>query len=152
RHLAELDDEPVARNQRRILTGLVHEAQNTRFGLDHEFCRIRTLDDFRRLVPLRTPAQLWRDYWRPAYPRLAGVTWPGQFPSYALPAPSLRRELPWIPVSPALARAHERAAFTALSLALHAAPRRPLFAGKLVVLDEAPDRAPADGLVLAHEE
>jgi GH3 auxin-responsive promoter len=160
RHLAELDAEPVARNQTRILTGLVHEAQNTRFGLDHDFRRIRTVADFRRLVPLRTPGQLWRDYWQPAYPRPGGVTWPGPFASFTLPDQRVRGELPWIPVSHALERAHEHAAFTALSLALHAAPHRPLLRGKLVVLDEAPDGPPWDALangrprhaVLAHEE
>ena len=51
RHLAQFDRLAPARCQARILLGLLHQAQTTRFGRDHDFRRIRTLDDFRR-VPL----------------------------------------------------------------------------------------------------
>jgi hypothetical protein len=52
RRLAELDQQPVARAQSHILAGLVRRAQHTPFGRAHDFGRIRTPDDFRRLVPL----------------------------------------------------------------------------------------------------
>src|SRR5262245_41937289 len=77
RRVVELDHVAPARAQRRILLGLVHQASKTRFGRDHDFHRIRTVEDYRRLVPLRTPAELWRDYWQPAFPQLGGTTWPG---------------------------------------------------------------------------
>ena len=57
RHLAALDRLQPDRRQTRILLGLVHEARSTPFGRDHDFARVRSADDFRRLVPLRTPAQ-----------------------------------------------------------------------------------------------
>jgi hypothetical protein len=136
RHVAELDAQSVGSCQNRILTGLVHQAQATRFGLDHDFRRIRTVADFHRLVPLRTPLDLWRDYWRPAFPNLAGVTWPGPFCDYALPATPLVEEIPWLPVSDGLRSAHRRAAFTALSLALSPRSRFRAFDGTMVLLDE----------------
>ncbi|HVS34472.1 MAG TPA: GH3 auxin-responsive promoter family protein [Gemmataceae bacterium] len=58
--IARFDRLEVVRCQRRILLGLVHAAQATAFGRDHDFRRIRTEADFRRLVPLRTPAALRR--------------------------------------------------------------------------------------------
>ncbi len=54
RHLAQLDQAVPARCQARILLGLVHQAQRTPFGRDHDFRRIRTVADYRRLVPLRS--------------------------------------------------------------------------------------------------
>jgi hypothetical protein len=59
--------------------GLVHGAYRTPFGRDHDFSRIRCLDDFRRLVPLRTPAELRRFPVPPVVPladslRMAAVT------------------------------------------------------------------------------
>src|SRR5205807_2191009 len=54
RHLARFDRLSAGRCQNRILLGLVHQARLTRFGLDHDFARIRTAADFRRLVPLST--------------------------------------------------------------------------------------------------
>jgi len=62
RHLLRLDHLPAARSQLRALLTLVHRARATPFGRDHDFGRIRTADDFRRLVPLRMAAELARDY------------------------------------------------------------------------------------------
>src|SRR6516162_5201234 len=66
RRVVELDHLSVSRCQKRILLGLVHQAHTTRFGRAHDFRRIRNPADFRRLVPLRTPAALWEEYWQPA--------------------------------------------------------------------------------------
>ena len=74
----------MARCQKRTLLGLVHKAHTTRFGRDHDFRRIRDIQDFRRLVPLRTPLDLWREYWQPAFPYLDDVSWPGPIPYLAL--------------------------------------------------------------------
>jgi hypothetical protein len=56
--LVELDYQYVARSQARILRGLVHRARATLFGREHDFHRIRTPEDFRRLVPLQTADDL----------------------------------------------------------------------------------------------
>lgn len=119
RHLARLDRLAPARCQRRILLGLVHRALATRFGIDHDFRRIRTLDDYRRLVPLYSRAELWRDYWQPVYPHLAGATWPG---------------------TPADVQAAQRSALgTAFALASQVRPRARLLSGALLFLsDEGP--------------
>lgn len=68
RHLAGLDRLAPPRAQLRTLTGLVHKARHTPFGRDHDFRRVRSVADFQRLVPLRTPAELARDYPHPASP------------------------------------------------------------------------------------
>jgi hypothetical protein len=52
-HLARLDQRSQARCQARILLGLVNQAQPTPFGRGHDFRRIRTVLDYRRLVPVQ---------------------------------------------------------------------------------------------------
>src|SRR5205807_6780563 len=100
--ILELDQHAFVRSQTRTLLGLVHRAHKTRFGRDHDFPRIRTASDFQRLVPLRTPAELWREYWQPAFPNLAGATWPGPIPYLAISSTQVNGSFPYIPVSPDL--------------------------------------------------
>jgi hypothetical protein len=131
RHLARFDQLAPARCQARTLLGLIHQARHTRFGRDHDFGRIRSVADFRRLVPLSTPADLWRCYLQSAYPRLGGTTWPGP----VLPLTWVNgRLLPLL--SAALQRARRAAWTTALALVHHLRPRSPLFAGQALFLGE----------------
>jgi hypothetical protein len=62
RFLVEFDHQDAARYQARLLRGLVHRSQATEFGRAHDFHRIRTAADFRRLVPLADATQGPSDY------------------------------------------------------------------------------------------
>jgi hypothetical protein len=133
RHLARLDTVAPARRQFRTLLGLVHQASGTRFGREHDFGRVRTADDFRRLVPLTTRAGLWRDYWDAAFPFLGGTTWPA--PVLPVPGPHNLDEIPRpVCLSPALQAAHRAGLHTALALAANALPHARLLGGDLLLL------------------
>jgi hypothetical protein len=134
RRIVELDQQGVARCQNKTLLGLVHKAHTTRFGREHDFRRIRNAGDFRRLVPLRTPAELWREYWQPAYPSMGGATWPGPIPYVAVSSAQANGAFPYVPVSPALWAAHQTAMLTALAFVMHARPRARLLTGRLLLL------------------
>jgi hypothetical protein len=134
RRMVELDHQALARCQSRTLLGLLHRAQGTRFGRDHDFPRIRNASDFQRLVPLRTPAELWRDYWQPAFPNLAGATWPGPIRYLAVSAGQGNGPFPYIPVSPDLWAVHQTAALTSLAFVMHARPGSRLCNGRLCLL------------------
>jgi hypothetical protein len=134
RRITELDQQAVARCQHRVLLCLVHRAQSTRFGRDHDFPRIRTVGDFQRLVPLRTPAELWREYWQPAFPNLAGATWPGPIPYLAVSSGQTNGPFSYVPVSTELWAAQQTAALTALAFVMHARPRSRLCNGRLFLL------------------
>jgi hypothetical protein len=134
RRLVELDRQSVARCQTRTLLGLVNKAHTTRFGRDHDFRRIRTAGDFQRLVPLRTPAELWREYWQSSFPNLGGATWPAPIPYLAVSSGRHNGPFPYIPVSPALWAAQQTAALTALAFVMHARPRARLCSGRLFLL------------------
>ncbi len=144
RHVAALDHLDAARSQLRILRGLVHLGHTTRFGRDHDFRRIRSADDFRRLVPLRTPADFWRDYWQPIFPDLGGSTWPGPIGSLIATPTS---ETPYVPAPPALWAGHRAAALTALSFVAATRPESRLFSGRMLLVGDGPPVSPvAEGI------
>jgi hypothetical protein len=60
RHLARLDRTRPDRCQDRILRGLIHQARATPFGRDHDFQRIRSVADYRRLVPVQALSESGR--------------------------------------------------------------------------------------------
>ncbi len=106
--VARFDRLTAARCQRRILLGLVNAAQATPFGREHDFHRIRTEADFRRLLPLRTTTELRRAGGAMA---VVGGPW--------------RRQ------------AHGAAWATALAFVAGARPEARLLSGRLVFLDGA---------------
>jgi hypothetical protein len=134
RHLARLDSSAPARCQERILRGLVYQASSTRFGRDHDFRRIRCSADYRRLVPVRARADLWRAYWGPNFPHVLDATWPGPITwAPGRPLDDLPRPL----CPPEVYRAALR---TVLALIGGSCPRAALFGGAIVALpDDALD-------------
>jgi hypothetical protein len=122
----------MGRCQARILRGLVHRAQATRFGREHDFRRIRSHDDFRRLVRLRTLAEFCSGYWPLTQSNLSDITWPGQIQSF-IPGRSWGDDTPRrMPITPASLAAHLGAAATALSFIACARPHARLFLGQFV--------------------
>ncbi len=109
-HLVRFDRLRADRAQLRILLGLVHRARRTPFGRQHDFERVRSPDDFRRLVPLREPAELIH------------------FPPDTWAAGS----------GPEAVRCRAAGLHTALSLVLAARPRAGLLQGRIAWLDDEP--------------
>lgn len=130
RHLARLDRLPAERAQLRTLLGLIHRAQSTPFGQDHDFARIRTVHDFRRLVPLRETGDLVREY-----PQ-ADLRWRATDAPHAVSPPSPGEpSFPFV-FSSELLGAHRRAIRTALALAHQARPRLRLLDGSVLWLGD----------------
>lgn len=111
RHLSRLDHTPADRLQLRALLAIVRRARATPFGRDHDFGRIRTAADFRRLVPLRTPRDMAREYGLPG-----------------AACPSRTAESPL--------RGRGRAVLTALALALRDRPQMRLLDGQVLWLGD----------------
>ena len=150
RRVAELDSESMTRCQERILRGLVHQAAATRFGREHDFRRIRSPRDFRRLVRLRTLADFCQDYWQPTCSASPNNTWPGEVESFASAGASSDGTLQ-VPITPASVASHVSAAATALSFIACDRSRAHLLLGQLLYLGpqgDAPD--PLAMSVLAH--
>jgi hypothetical protein len=129
-HLARLDEADPARAQLRALLGLVHHARATPFGREHDFLRIRSAADFRRLVPLRTPAELWREYGH------TGGAWPGPHSFLAAPHPVPGEYHRPVVLSPGLLASQRQALRTAMALVLHERPRARLLGGPILWLGD----------------
>jgi hypothetical protein len=136
--VARLDGMSANAAQRETLLSLVRHAAGTRFGLDHDFARIRSVEEYQRRVPLRDYEGFWKDYWQPVFPSLGGATWPGRIPYLALSSGTTTGSTKYIPVSREMLASNQRAALTALSLfrAAHplAHPEVPLFTGRMFFL------------------
>src|SRR5262245_23549318 len=118
RRVVRLDQCRVGEVQREMLRKLVRHAQYTRFGREHHFDRIRTVEDYQQRVPLRAYEAFWRDYWQPAFPLLDDVTWPGRIPYFALSSGTTSGTTKYIPVSRSMVRSNRKAALTTLAFFL----------------------------------
>lgn len=129
RHVDVLDGLAPERGQVHVLRSLVRRAATTPFGRDHDFRRIRSPGDFRRLVPLRTPAQLRAEY------GLAGQCWPGAVPVVP-PADSADESADPGRLTAELRAAQRQAMRTALAFLLRARPSAPLLRRRIYWLGE----------------
>ena len=76
-----------------VLKGLAHHAASTRFGKDHGFAAIDTVQMFQKNVPLRRYEDFFREYWQPVFPRLVDSSWPGLIPYLLSPLGQRRARL-----------------------------------------------------------
>ena len=131
RRLASLD--PI-REQEHTLRSLVQTARDTRFGRDHDFAAIRSVDAFQGRVPVRTYEALWDDYLRDRHPVFDDLTWPGRIPYLALTSGTTLGATKYIPVSREMVRSNRKAAQTVTAAHLAARPDSQLFRGRIFFL------------------
>jgi hypothetical protein len=108
----------------------VRRAADTRFGRDHGFARIRDIREFQKAVPLRRYEDFWSEYWRPAFPNLVDVTWPGRMPYFAATSGTTTGVTKYIPVSRDMLRSNRRAALDLLVYHLANHPTSHVFGGR----------------------
>ena len=125
--------------QEREWARLISRAATTKFAADHEFARLRTIADFQRAVPLRRYDDFWKDYWKPAFPRLENITWPGLVPYFAVTSGTTSGASKYIPVTAEMNRANTRAGLDLLSHHVAARPHSRVFAGKSFMLGGSTD-------------
>jgi hypothetical protein len=146
-----LDRLDAARTQEKTLLRLVRTARDTQFGRDHRFDRIASVADYQRHVPMREYEAFWTTYWKDAYPRIAGKTWPGFVPYYALSSGTTSGTTKYIPITREMVRSNQKAAFTTLALFRHARPDAKLFTGKFFFLGGSTDLRKQDDSSLAGD-
>ena len=147
----QLDRMDVAAVQRNTLLRLVRKAKRTRFGRDHDFGRIRSVEDYQARVPVREYGWFWETYWKDTYPRLDNITWPGKIPYYALSSGTTSGATKYIPVSWEMVASNKKAGFTTTALFRHANPGAKLFTGKFFFLGGSTDLRKQDDGSLAGD-
>jgi hypothetical protein len=151
RRAARLDRMDVAKVQEATLRRLVRFARDTRFGHDHDFADIRSVADYQERVPVRDYDDFWQGYWKDAYPRLQGVTWPTWVPYYALSSGTTTGTTKYIPVTREMVKSNRKAALTAMELFRHAHPKSAIFTGKFFFLGGSTDLRRQDDGSLAGD-
>jgi hypothetical protein len=139
RRTATLDNLSVARVQQRTLLDLIRHARSTRFGLDHDFDRLRSVADYRHRVPLRDYEAFWDRYWKGSFPFVQGATWPDPIPYFGLSSGTTSGATKYIPLSRQMLASNEKAALTMLALFLAGRPGTPLLNGRIFFLGGSTD-------------
>jgi hypothetical protein len=133
--------------QEQVWRDLTAKGANTRFGRDHGFASLRSISDFQRAVPLRRYDDFWKTYWKPAFPRIDNVAWPGMVPYFAVSSGTTSGASKYIPVTPQMNRANTRAGLDLLTHHVTARPNSKVFAGKSFMLGGSTDLVrEADGV------
>lgn len=133
--------------QRRQLMGLLAKAADTKFGRDHGFAGIRSVEEFQSAVPLRRYDDFWRDYWKPAFPVVENVSWPGRVPYFAVTSGTTSGTSKYIPVTHAMNRSNTKAGLDLFTHHVTARPASRVFGGKSFMLGGSTDLVrEADGI------
>ncbi|HYN38396.1 MAG TPA: GH3 auxin-responsive promoter family protein [Rhodospirillales bacterium] len=130
----QLATQDAAAAQHRQPLRLLAKAKDTRFGRDHGFARIASVEDFQRAVPLRRWEDLWRDYWQADFPRLTDCTWPGMVPFFAQTSGTTTGITKYIPCTRAMIASNRRAAMDLITHHLVNRPESAVFAGRNFML------------------
>lgn len=131
--------------QQRVLEGLIRRASSTKFGKEHRFHDIKTVQEFQQAVPLRGYDDFFRQYWEPSFPRLVDCTWSGLIPYFALSSGTTTGKTKFIPCSREMLAANAHCAHDVL---VHHVANRPwscvlggkclLLGGSTALREEAP--------------
>ncbi|TVR78415.1 MAG: auxin-regulated protein [Rhodospirillales bacterium] len=108
--------------QRRQLMNLIATAKDTRFGRDHGFIHIRSVEAFQNQVPLRKYEDFWETYWKHSFPRLTDLSWPGTIPFFAKTSGTTTGITKYIPCSRPMIRSNIKAG---IDLFVHHVANRP---------------------------
>lgn len=124
----------AAATQERQLLRLLRRARDTRFGRAHGFRSIDSVSAYQAAVPLRRYEDFWREWFRPVFPALDDVTWPGPIGHLAVSSGTSSGTTKWIPVTSEMMRSNTRAALDGLTWHLAANPQSRIFGGPSLVL------------------
>lgn len=137
--LAQLRTQDQVAEQRAQLAQLIRKASPTRFGRDHRFAEIRSVEEFQVQVPIRDYDEMWRLYWQANFPHLVDCTWPGTIPFFALTSGTSSGATKYIPCSHEMTRSNGWAAIDLLVHHIANQPRSRVLGGKSFMLGGSTD-------------
>lgn len=120
--------------QRRILKRLLKDAAGTRFAKDHQLNDELTVEDFQERVPLRDYDAFWHAYWKKPFPHLAGQTWAGDIPFFAVSSGTTTGRNKYIPLTRRMIRQQQRTGLHVMAAHLAAHPESRCLGGKTLMI------------------
>ncbi len=144
---AVLDSQDASKTQQEQLLRLLRKAVNTRFGREHSFEKIRTVEDYQKQVPLRFYEDFWNQYWKDLYPRIENCTWPGLIEFWPLTSGTTSGTTKYIPCTHEMLRSNQRASLDLLVHHFRNRPQSRALAGKNFWLGSSTDlSSPSPGV------
>ncbi len=112
------------------LQWLLKQGEGTRFGKDHNFASIKTVEDYQQAVPLRSYDDFWKQYWGSLFPRIENQTWPGLYQRFTWSSGTTTGKRKYLPYTDALSKSYNKAGTDLLVYHAMNNPQSKLFGGK----------------------
>ena len=120
--------------QSELFSNLIDEAALTRFGIDHGFSSIKTVDDFKKAVPIRN-YEAFKPYIEWLREGQQNVLWPSRLKWFAKSSGTTDAKSKFIPVTKeALEECHYKGGKDLLALYYNQKPDARVYSGKHLVL------------------
>jgi hypothetical protein len=139
KRLPELAAQDAPKTQELVMRSLLTMAKDTRFGRDHGFADISTLQQYRARVRLRHYEDFWKEYWEESFPRLYDCTWPGLIGYFCVTSGTTTGVTKYIPCSDKMRAANVRAAADLLVHHVANRPKTRILAGRNFMLGGSTD-------------
>ncbi len=123
--------------QDRIFRYLIHKAQHTAFGKDHDFANIHSHEDFKQRVPIIGYEEI-RGYIDRVLDGEANVTWPG-LPLYMCKTSGTTSGVKYIPISKQSIRHHIAAARDAILCYIEESENTAVVNGNMIFVQGSPE-------------
>jgi hypothetical protein len=120
--------------QGELFRGLIDEAALTRFGIDHSFSSIKSVDDFKKAVPIRN-YEAFKPYIDMLRDGQQNIVWPSKLKWFAKSSGTTDARSKYIPVTTeALEQCHYKGGKDLLALYYNQKPDAKVYSGKHLVL------------------
>ena len=123
-------------SQQNVFVDLIRQAKNTQFGIDHNFDKIKTFQDFSREVPIRDYEEL-KSYIDRVVNGEPNILWKGK-PLYFAKTSGTTSGAKYIPLTAASMSYHIEAARNAILLYIHETGNADFVDGKMIFLQGSP--------------
>ena len=120
--------------QEKQLFNLLKKGKKTKFGKDHSFASMKTIEDYQRNVPLRTYEDFWNDYIKEYFPVLKNILWPGTISYYAVSSGTTSGNTKYIPYTREMTASNRQAALDLLVFHINNKPDSSILKGKSFML------------------
>jgi hypothetical protein len=130
--------------QQNVLKNLIAQAQNTTFGKDHNFSKIKSYEDFKKQVPIRDYEAL-KPYIEKVVAGESDVLWKGK-PLYFAKTSGTTSGVKYIPLTKESMPMHISAARNALLLYIAETKKSDFVNGKMIFLQGSPEMDEKNGV------
>ncbi len=123
--------------QEKLLLKMISRAKSTKFGRDHGFSEIRTVEDYRQAVSIREYED-FKPYIQLIKDGVPDVLWPGR-PKYLCKTSGTTSGAKYIPITNESVGNHIRSARSSLFSYVTQKPETRIFGGKMLFLSGSPE-------------